>query len=992
MEGAIHLHLADRDVQGLVAVSSDGRRTVASDGERLRLVDGPALGEAAGVLAVGVLEGAIWIVREDAGEHALLRFDDAGAPVGPPVMLGRLGRCVTVAMTRVGLRSALIAGDRGVFVREHDGHLVVEPLGDAGPQRVLIGGRGVAERRGNALMFRRAGTLASMPLPHDVASATVVAAAMVFDGAAVLVELEAGGRSSVLVLDARTGAVRMRARLGDARILAVAERKGIVVLGRGEHVALLDLRAGCCVGECIMPSSIVAGAVDTNATRLLVVGVDGGVIDLAVATLGTAGIPANDAPANDEAPGPEPHAAPAPEPPPAIVASPSAVALDLETELAAAAQLELVALWPATHDVLGGDALDEYLADAFAWISALCRTAQAGAASDVREQEDLAAARFARWNRSGAPYIEVARELGLSTMATTILLLAAAPQIWGELARTYGVLAGDAARPLVDELLLAHLLGAGTRARSEIGRELDPDRPLVSSGAVEIGRGTRPYAAITVHPAIARRLAGAAPAADPGTTSVAPRPLPEIIGPRAAIVRVAQALARPSAKPARVVLRGRTGSGRRSIAAALAAQAGRRLGLAPVDAAASDLEARLCERLREIALRGDVPCVVLDGVPEDPVLRARARQVIDAHPGPLFVRASPSGELPVAPGYLAIELAPLTETERCDAWQRALEQHGLATAPAASLASRFPVGPGAIVQACKAVDGTAPLEAALACLVRQHRSSRIEAIATRIERLPTWNDLIVPDDIADSLRELCARVHHRRTVLEDWGLDAVAITAQGVTALFQGGPGTGKTMAAGVIANTLGYELWRVDLSRVVSKWIGETEKNLAALFEAAEDGEIVLLFDEADSLFGKRTEVKSSNDRNANLETNYLLQRLDTFTGIAILTTNFGVSIDPAFLRRLSVHAQFPFPDEHERERLWRAHIPARLPVAGDLDLAAIARRYPLTGGYIRNAVLRAAYLAASRGSPLSAEDLDRAVRSEYQARGKVSIGGALN
>jgi SpoVK/Ycf46/Vps4 family AAA+-type ATPase len=195
-------------------------------------------------------------------------------------------------------------------------------------------------------------------------------------------------------------------------------------------------------------------------------------------------------------------------------------------------------------------------------------------------------------------------------------------------------------------------------------------------------------------------------------------------------------------------------------------------------------------------------------------------------------------------------------------------------------------------------------------------------------------------------------------------------------------------MAAGVLARALGYELWRVDLSKLVSKWIGETEKNLAAAFDAAEDGEIVLLFDEADTLFGKRTEVKSSNDRNANAETNYLLQRLDAFSGVAILTTNFGTAIDPAFKRRLSVHIQFPFPDETERERLWRAHLPATLPIAGELDLGSLARRYPLSGGYIRNAALRAAYLAAAEQRPLDDAHLQRAVALEYQRAGKLGHG----
>jgi SpoVK/Ycf46/Vps4 family AAA+-type ATPase len=223
-------------------------------------------------------------------------------------------------------------------------------------------------------------------------------------------------------------------------------------------------------------------------------------------------------------------------------------------------------------------------------------------------------------------------------------------------------------------------------------------------------------------------------------------------------------------------------------------------------------------------------------------------------------------------------------------------------------------------------------------------------------------------------------------------MDQVAATAQGVTALFQGGPGTGKTMAAGVVAAELGHQLWRVDLSRVASKWVGETEKNLAAVFDAAEEGEIVLLFDEADSLFARRTDVRSSHDKNANLETNFLLQRLDSFTGIAILTTNFGVAIDPAFKRRLSVQIQFPFPDEGERERLWRAHLPPTLPISGELDLAGLAQRYQLSGGYIRNAALRAAYLAADRGGVINQAQLELAVRAVYRDRCKLTAGGAID
>ena len=241
------------------------------------------------------------------------------------------------------------------------------------------------------------------------------------------------------------------------------------------------------------------------------------------------------------------------------------------------------------------------------------------------------------------------------------------------------------------------------------------------------------------------------------------------------------------------------------------------------------------------------------------------------------------------------------------------------------------------------------------------------------------------------LLELIARIKHRRKVFETWGYERIISTSRGVTALFQGGPGTSKTMVASAIANDLGMDLYRVDLSRIMSKWIGETEQNLARLFDAAEDGHAIVLFDEADSLFAKRTEVRSSVDRYANLEVNYLLQRLDSFDGIAILTTNFGTSIDGAFKRRLSFLLTFPFPDEETREQLWRAHLPAALPVAGPLALDRLSHKYQLSGGYIRNACLRAAFLAARDGNALSQHHLERAVALEFAELGKLTTSGTI-
>jgi len=193
-------------------------------------------------------------------------------------------------------------------------------------------------------------------------------------------------------------------------------------------------------------------------------------------------------------------------------------------------------------------------------------------------------------------------------------------------------------------------------------------------------------------------------------------------------------------------------------------------------------------------------------------------------------------------------------------------------------------------------------------------------------------------------------------------------------------------MCAGLIAQDLGTELYQVDLSKITSKWIGETEKNLAALFDAAESGHAILLFDEADSIFGKRTEVRSSNDRHANQETNYLLQRLESFAGICILTTNHESAIDEAFRRRLSIHVRFPVPEADERTRLWQALLPSAAPVAPDIPFAELGELFAMSGGYIRNAVLRAAFLAANDDTAIHHAHLVRAAQLEYEAMGKIA------
>jgi SpoVK/Ycf46/Vps4 family AAA+-type ATPase len=270
--------------------------------------------------------------------------------------------------------------------------------------------------------------------------------------------------------------------------------------------------------------------------------------------------------------------------------------------------------------------------------------------------------------------------------------------------------------------------------------------------------------------------------------------------------------------------------------------------------------------------------------------------------------------------------------------------------------------------------------------VRAVLDDKLGDYARRVEVTQTWDDLVLPEDQMEQVQYLIARIRQRRTVYEQWGFAAKIGKGLGTSALFSGPPGTGKTMVAALIAKELGIELYQVDMAKITSKYIGETERNLAALFDAAEAGHAILLFDEADSLFGKRTEVKSSNDRYANLETNYLLQRLESFTGICLLTSNHESNIDPAFQRRLSLHVRFELPEAEERAALWQATLPAAAPVAEGVDFMKLAKKYEMSGGYIRNAALRAAFLAADEGSDITAAHLERAAKLEYEGMGKIA------
>ena len=261
-------------------------------------------------------------------------------------------------------------------------------------------------------------------------------------------------------------------------------------------------------------------------------------------------------------------------------------------------------------------------------------------------------------------------------------------------------------------------------------------------------------------------------------------------------------------------------------------------------------------------------------------------------------------------------------------------------------------------------------------------------IATRVRAKATIDEMVLPDDLLEVIQEIIEQARYRNIVFHDWGFDRKLKSGKGLSCLFSGPPGTGKTMVAGVIASELNMELFKVDLSQVVSKYVGETEKNLSKVFESAQGNQFIILFDEADSLFAKRTEVKSSVDRYANLEVNYLLQKIEDYGGMCVLTTNFEKGIDDAFKRRLNFRVDFPFPEPEYREELWRKLLPDEAPREDDIAYDWLAEKYELAGGNIRNAILRAAFWAAAKARPITTEDLELAAEKEAREIGKLVQG----
>jgi ATPase family associated with various cellular activities (AAA)/Winged helix domain, variant len=582
---------------------------------------------------------------------------------------------------------------------------------------------------------------------------------------------------------------------------------------------------------------------------------------------------------------------------------------------------------------------------------------------------------------------QVAAAFGLSSFERDVLVLCAGVELDTGIAELCAAANGDPGRDHATfGLALAALPDAHWSA-------LTPDAPLRRWRLVEPGTGALVTAPLRIDErvlhhlvgleAVDERLAGYLEplSARPGDLDAVP-----------SLEDVAHHLARrwlersAGTRSPVIELCGTDRASKRLVADLVAAHVGLRIASLRAEALPTDpreVEAllRLCER--EAALSQAAICLDADGLEgPDAAREATVSQAVESLAAPLLLLARdrrPTRSRPV----ISVHVRKPTAAEQGALW-KALVGPDRLDGGAAQLASQFDLGIRGIREATvEALDGAgadateAELLASLWNACRAQARPRMDDLAQRVEARAGWSDLVLPPGQLQTLRELAMQVRHRATVYEEWGFGATSSRGLGIAALFVGSSGTGKTLAAEVIANELRLDLYRIDLSQVVSKYIGETEKNLRRVFDAAEDGGAILLFDEADALFGKRSEVKDSHDRYANIEVGYLLQRMEAYRGLAVLTTNLKESIDSAFLRRIRFTVHFPFPDSAARAEIWRRVVPAAAPT-DHVDAERLSR-LNVAGGNIRNIALNAAFLAADQGAPIRMEHLLQATRTEY-------------
>jgi len=619
----------------------------------------------------------------------------------------------------------------------------------------------------------------------------------------------------------------------------------------------------------------------------------------------------------------------------------------------------------------------------------------------------------------GSAFALLADVLELDSFDLDVVVIALAPELDLRYERLYAYLQDDVTRrrPSVD--LALHLLCASADARIAARSRFEPDAPLVRHAVVDLvaepGQVEPPLIAraVKLDERVVRHLLGH-DGADGRLDGVCRLIVPETsfdeldLAPETA--RILSGLGerlRDERASLRLVFEGPAGIGKRRAAEALARTAGGLLLTLDVGAAlASEMP---FPRLLQLALRdarlhdavlyvGGAERLHGDGHAADEAALANA---LAEHDGTVVVARPAQASADPPPRFATVPFALPTRSTRRARWSAELASARveLDDRELDALADRFRLTPEQIADAASAVPhealragGGAPTGDDVFAAARAQSRVGLDGLGHRIRPHYRWDDIVLPEDRRRQLEEIVNHVRYRARVYDDWGFDRKLALGKGLNVLFAGPSGTGKTMAAEIVAGELGLDLYKIDLSATVSKYIGETEKNLARVFAAAERANAILFFDEADALFGKRSEVRDAHDRYANIEIGYLLQRMEEYDGVAVLATNLRRNMDDAFVRRMHVTVEFSLPDESDRRRIWESIWPDATPRDAGLDLAAAARRFELSGGHIRNIALAAAFLAAADGQVVSMEHLMRATQREYQKMGKVVNAGEFD
>jgi adenylate kinase family enzyme len=581
-----------------------------------------------------------------------------------------------------------------------------------------------------------------------------------------------------------------------------------------------------------------------------------------------------------------------------------------------------------------------------------------------------------------------AAALGLDALDTAVLALCAAPELDPRYGRLIAYLHDDVTRKLASPRLVARLLGADHGGAEAVLQRFEIDAPLRRASAIRLVAGDDATAladrGVALDERLVAMLLGARLDAADGDAQLRRIEVPRIDPGRAETVARLRALVGVDTQLALLV----AGP---DAAELLAAALGVPVLLVDLSGPATDdlrdLVARAALRAR---LEGAF--MIFEGIDDLPADRqAAVAAIIGAHERPIVCARSRDAAIALAGDSSAVvEIAPPSFAERQALWRDCSGVDDVAEVAAKFRLSMHQIEHAARIAAMSAAlrGEPRPVAADLDEGARQASSGAIGRLATRLQPAFAWDDLVLPDRQRELLRSVSAYLRHRDLVMSEWGYERLLSGSQGLKVLFAGESGTGKTMAARMLANELGLDIYRIDLAAIVSKYIGETEKNLDRIFAAAEDSNAILFFDEADSLFGKRTEVRDSHDRYANIEVSYLLQKMEDYPGAVVLATNFRKNIDDAFLRRLDFLVDFPFPEPDDRERIWRRQLPAQAPLGADVDPSQLAVRFKLSGGSIRNCSLAAAFLAADEGGSIEMRHLLRAVAVEYAKLGRLTLG----